>query len=253
MIREPGKTDDISGSSVRIPVVDFARGIALVAMAIFHFSWDLEDFEIVREAMTLEPQWKYFARAIAASFLTLVGLGAWLAHHNGLALHSLIRRMLFVGGAALIITIATLYATPDGFIFFGILHNITLSSLLILLFLRLPIPVITICAIIVISAPWWARTSLLDHPVWWWSGLSQITPKANDYVPIFPWFGWVLVGLALAKIFSNWKVWSRLSHVTLDSHISILLQFFGRNSLIFYLVHQPVMIGAIYIFVKISS
>ncbi len=132
MFRKPDRTNNIPGNSVRIPAIDFARGIALVAMAIFHFGWDLENFKIVREAMTLEPQWKYFARTIAASFLALVGLGAWLAHQNGLATRTLAKRILFVGGAALIITIATFYATPGGFIFFGILHNIALSSLLIL-------------------------------------------------------------------------------------------------------------------------
>ena len=242
-----------SSNQLRIPAVDFARGVALIAMAIFHFGWDLENFGIARPNMTLEPQWTYFARTIAASFLTLVGLGAWLAHHNGLAAYSLAKRLVFVGGSALIITIATYFATPDGFIFFGILHNITLSSLLILVFLRLPLIVIIAFAMLVLSAPYWARTPFLDGPIWWWSGLSQITPKANDYVPIFPWFGWVLAGLALAKSFSAFDIWQKLAHFEFSGNIGKLLRFFGRNSLIFYLLHQPLMIGIIFVFVKITA
>lgn len=242
-----------SSDHIRIPAIDVARGVALVAMAVFHFGWDLENFGIARPNMTLEPQWTYFARSIAASFLMLVGLGAWLAHHNGLAVYSFAKRVVFVGGSALIITIATYYATPDGFIFFGILHNITLSSLLILVFLRLPLLVIIAFAALVLYAPYWARTPLLDGPIWWWSGLSQITPKANDYVPVFPWFGWVLAGLALAKLFSAFDIWQKLAQFEFSGAIGKMLRFFGRNSLIFYLLHQPVMIGMLYVIVKLAA
>ena len=124
---------------IRIPAIDLARGIALIAMAVFHFGWDLENFGLARKGMTLELHWKYFARAIASSFLMLVGISAWLAHNNGLNRKTFVKRMIMVGGAALVITIATFFATPNGFIFFGILHNITLSSLLVLIFMRLPV------------------------------------------------------------------------------------------------------------------
>ena len=237
----------------RIPAVDFARGLALVAMAIFHFGWDLENFGIARAGMTLEPQWKYFARAIASSFLVLVGLSSWLAHHSQFARRSFIKRMAMVAGAAMAITFATYFATPNAFIFFGILHNIAVSSLLILLFMRLPAPLIAFCAIVVLSMPWWAKTEALDSWWWWWSGLSQLTPKANDYVPIFPWFGWVLAGLALAKAMEHWQIWPIFARFQLHDPASRLLRFFGRYSLIFYLVHQPIMIGFIYATVTLSA
>ncbi len=245
--------DNTANRSNRILVIDLARGVALVAMAIFHFGWDLENFGIARAGMTLEPQWSYFARLIASSFLMLVGLSAWLAHQNGFAVGSFAKRMAMVGGAALAITIATYFATPDAFIFFGILHNITLSSLLILLFIRVPIPWIILSAIVVFSTPWWARTPVLDAPIWWWSGLSQISPKANDYVPLFPWFGWVLSGLTLGKLFTRAQVWDWLRGGQFADPPSRLLRFFGRYSLIFYLVHQPIMIGLIYAYTKISA
>ena len=239
--------------SPRIASIDFARGIALVAMAIFHFGWDLENFGLARAGMSVEPFWKYFARTIAASFLILVGLSSWLAHSKKFALPAFLKRMFYVGGAAVVITIATLYATPDGFIFFGILHNITLSSVLILLFMRLPISAILLAAILVLSAPFWARTPLLDHPMWWWSGLSQLTPQSNDYVPMFPWFGWVLAGLALAKSLTKWNLWQVLNRIELSAMPAKLLRFFGRFSLIFYLLHQPIMIGLLYAFIKFSA
>lgn len=237
----------------RIPAIDLARGIALIAMAIFHFGWDLENFGLVHKGMTLEPQWKYFARAIASSFLVLVGISAWLAHNNGLNRKTFIKRMIIVGGAALLITIATFFATPNGFIFFGILHNITLSSLLVLLFMRLPVLLLAPIAIFTLTAHLWARTSLMDHPVWWWSGLSQITPKANDYVPIFPWFGWVLVGLIIAKMFNRKSLWNKLSSIECSGPVSRLLRLLGQHSLLFYLLHQPIMIGLLYTYIKLIA
>ena len=242
-----------SNNHLRIDAVDLARGVALVAMAIFHFAWDLENFGIAHAGLTIEPQWKYFARSIASSFLLLVGIGAWLAHHNGFSRKSFIKRIWMVGGAALIITIATWFATPNVFIFFGILHNIVLSSILILFFMRLPQIVVVVTAILVFSAPFWAKNSFFDHPVWWWSGLSQITPIANDYVPIFPWFGWVLSGLALARVFDKLGLWQKLASIQLTSAPAKLLQLFGRHSLVFYLLHQPIMIGLLYIWIKFIS
>lgn len=234
----------------RIHAVDFSRGIALIAMAIFHFGWDLENFGLARAGMTLEPQWKYFARAIASSFLFLVGMSAFLAHHQKFKPATFIKRIGMVAIAAATITLATYFATPDAFIFFGILHNIALSSLLILLFLRLPTLLIFLSALIVLSAPLWAKTQTLDAPIWWWSGLSQFTPKANDFVPIFPWFGWVLMGLAFAKTLDKRDLWQTLSKLEFNFFPANWLKFLGRHSLIFYLVHQPIMIGTLYVFVK---
>jgi len=237
----------------RIPALDYARGIALVAMAVFHFGWDLEFFGLARPGMTVEPQWKYFARTIASSFLVLVGIGSWLAHHNKFAVRTFAKRVIIVGAAALFITAATYYSSPQNFIFFGILHNITISSLLILLFIRLPTPFIILCAILTLSAPWWARTPLLDDPIWWWTGLSTYTPVALDYVPMFPWFGWVLTGLALAKLFTRWQVWEKMSGPKFADPSGKLMRFFGRHSLIFYLLHQPILMGLVYTYVKISA
>ena len=66
----------------RIEAVDAARGAALLAMAIYHFSWDLSFFQLIATPVATDPAWKWFARAIAGSFLFLVGVSLVLGHRE---------------------------------------------------------------------------------------------------------------------------------------------------------------------------
>ena len=234
--------------SGRIELLDFARGIALLAMTIFHFAFDLELLGIEEPGFISQPHWKYFARIIASSFLFLVGFGLFLAHGNGVRWPSWRWRMLKIVAAALLITIATLFATPNQFIFFGILHSIAFASVAGLFFLSVPVAVLTgaAAAVFVIGAGF--ETSALDHWIWWWSGLSETRIVSSDYVPVFPWLSAPLLGMACAKLMSQ-KGWlEALAIPELASGPSRLVKFIGRHSLVYYLLHQPVMIALIYSF-----
>ena len=103
----------------RIAAIDAARGVALVAMAIYHFTWDLEFFGYAPPGTAAEGGWRIFARMIAGSFLFLVGFSLVLAHGKSIRWRSFAIRLAQVGVAALAITIATRFATPDRYIFFG--------------------------------------------------------------------------------------------------------------------------------------
>ena len=173
----------------RIDAIDIARGAALVAMAIYHFTWDLEFFGYLDPGMTAVGGWKLFARCIASSFLFLVGVSLFLAHGRFIRWPGFLRRFAMVAGAALAISIVTYIAVPGGFIFFGILHQIALASLLGLAFLRLPALLTLLIAAAVIAAPHYLRSEFFNPPWWWWTGLSASFPRSNDYVPVFPWFG----------------------------------------------------------------
>ena len=116
--------------SRRIEAIDIARALALVAMAIFHFTWDLENFGYLTPGLTEHGGWRLFARCIASSFLFLVGVSLVLANRNGIRWPAFWKRFAMIVVAAAAITLVTLYVTPDAFIFFGILHEIALASLL---------------------------------------------------------------------------------------------------------------------------
>lgn len=231
----------------RIAAIDIARGAALVAMAIYHFAWDLEFFGYVPPGMTAVGGWKLFARCIASSFLFLVGVSLFLGHGKGIRWRGYWRRLAMVAGAALAISVVTYIAVPTGFIFFGILHQIALASVLGLAFLRPPAVVTLIVAAVVIAAPHYLRSPFFDDPWWWWTGLSENRPRSNDYVPVFPWFAAVLFGIAAAKIAERAGLFARLATLGAPKW-TWPLAFGGRHSLAVYLIHQPVLIGCVWLF-----
>ena len=84
----------------RIEMLDLARGVALFAMASYHFSWDLEQFGYLEPATATTGLFKLYARSIAASFLFLAGVSLMLAHGEGLRPRAFARRLAMVGGAS---------------------------------------------------------------------------------------------------------------------------------------------------------
>lgn len=234
----------------RIDALDVGRGLALLAMATYHFTWDLEFFGYAEPGMTAQGAWKLYARAIASTFLMLAGASLVLAHANGIRWPDFWRRFIMVAGAAAAISIATYLAVPNGFIFFGILHQIALGSLLGLAFLSLPPLLTLIAALLVIAAPGFLRAPIFDHPLLWWLGLAPVNPRSNDYVPMFPWFGVVLVGIALARSLLDARLLARLASLR-PGNWAKPFRFAGRHSLAVYLIHQPVLIGLVWLFAQI--
>lgn len=241
MATDPGPQD-----RRRIDAIDLARGVALVAMAIYHFAWDLEFFGYAAPGMTAVGGWKLFARSIASSFLFLAGVSLVLGHGDGIRWPGFLRRLAMVAGAALLITAATYIAVPGGFIFFGILHEIAVASVLGLIFLRVPWPATALAAGLVIAAPAFLRSAAFDSPALWWLGLSDVRIRSNDYVPVFPWFGAVLLGMAATQLAGRLGLLAWMSRLA-PGRWSRPLLFAGRHSLAVYLIHQPVLLAMLWL------
>ena len=237
----------------RIAAIDIARGLALAAMAIYHFVWDLEFFGYAVPGTTLQPEWKYFARAIASSFLLLVGISLVLGHNRKINLRTFAIRLSKVALAAGLISLVTWFAMPGGFIFFGILHSIALGSVLALAFLKLPWFVNLAAAVFFISAPLFLKTELLSAPIWYWLGLAPTPPVSNDYVPIFPWFGLIVLGMAMARLALNSGINKILARWKPSNNVTRILTFFSKHSLLTYLIHQPLLLGSLYVFVALTG
>lgn len=237
----------------RIAAIDVTRTLALLAMAIYHFAWDLEYFGYAPPGTIVSTGWIIFARLTAGSFMVLVGIGIILSHANGFKKRSFLIRLAKVSVAAAVISVATWFIMPEGFIFFGILHSIAVSSVLSLLFIRLPWLVNLIVAIFFLTGPFYLKSLMFTGPMWYWLGLSLYVPATNDFEPLFPWFGLVLLGMVAARLSIDHGIREKLLRWRPQNVWIRISGFFSRHSLLTYLIHQPVLLGLLYIFVAITG
>jgi uncharacterized membrane protein len=241
------------GRKRRWPVVDVARGIAIIAMILFHFTWDLGYFGIVDYDISFSPEGRVLSHLIAGSFLFLVGMSLALAARDGLPIKPYLRRLRYVAGAAILVSLGTYFLMPDEWIFFGVLHCIALSSLLALPFIVAPLPLTIAFAIAVLALPWLFYHPLFDAPWLFWLGLNQVLPRTNDYVPLFPWFGVVLAGLAFARWIGRYPAQIDRAEQPFTSSFSRGLARLGRFSLPVYLLHQPVLMGLLWALLSVTE
>ena len=231
----------------RWPALDGARGLALVAMFIFHLCWDLAYFGFLPQSFLESPIFHGFGHAIAGSFILIAGIGLTLAARGGLDLHAALMRIGLIALAALGITAVTYLVFPDAFITFGILHLIALASLMALTLLKAPTWMVAAGAALVLILPLMVSEPFFDQPMVQWLGLGTHPPITNDWRPLAPWLGVMLIGLLLGRaIAANglpgaWNIWSA-QHIA-----SRTLVLAGRHTLMLYLTHQPVFLALVFV------
>ncbi|RUM25486.1 DUF1624 domain-containing protein [Rhizobium vallis] len=247
----PAIEADAAARPPRIGLLDTARGVALIAMATYHFSWDMEFMGYLAPG-TAETGWlKIYARAIATTFLFIVGISLALSSTPEVRWPSFWKRFGMIAAAAALISIATRIAMPNEWIYFGILHCIAVLTLIGVVFVRLPLAFTLIATVGLLAAwlidnfgtPGLLRSSFFDPRYLAWIGLAEMPERSNDYVPLFPWAAPFFAGLSFASIALRTRLAHRLAALGTGSWWTARL---GRHSLAFYLVHQPVLIAIAY-------
>jgi uncharacterized membrane protein len=222
----------------RYALIDAARGVAILAMVVFHFAWDLYFLGFIDTDISTHPFWTALQKAIVSSFLLLTGASLWLAHGRGIRWRKFWRREAVLVASAVAVTIGTWIAFGDYFAFFGVLHAIALFSLIALAFLRLPALLTGAVGVAIIALPLLISVPIMRERWLAWIGFWPIPPSTADIVPVFPWLGVTLIGLALARGFDGKPFWTLVAPTWLS--------WLGRWSLVIYLLHQPLMYGALY-------
>lgn len=231
-------------TSRRLNRIDALRGGAIIAMVLFHFFFDLSFLGFTDSDFYNDPFWLHARTVILSSFLFLVGVSLWLANREGINPVRVLKRFGVLIGCALLISAATLWMVGDRFVFFGVIHFIALASLLGLLFVNAGKLNLVVGMVLLILGNL-AEFSWFDNPGWRWIGLMTFKPLTNDYVPLLPWFGLVLIGLYAAP----WVLaWARKSPTGKVSGVESALAGMGRHSLLIYMVHQPLLLGLLLLF-----
>jgi uncharacterized membrane protein len=230
--------------------IDVARGCALALMIAYHFSFDLNLFARLGIDFDRDPRWFGFRVLIVSLFLLLVGVSQSLARRQGMDQGRYLKRLGLLAGCAGLITLATRLVFPDTYIFFGILHFIAVASVLGLLtwrlyYLNLVLGLVLIVIGIGVAHPWFDQAWLQ------WVGLMTHKPPTEDYVPLLPWFGVVLIGQFLGRWLMQTPRGMGVMEWTGTRPLSRLLAWGGRHSLLIYMVHQPLLFGLLYLYFRL--
>lgn len=248
-------------NSSRFEAVDALRGAAMLWMTAFHLSFDLNQFGYIHQNFYTNPFWTGQRTLIVSLFLACAGMGQALAVDAGQSWVRFWRRWAQVAGCALLVTAGSWLMYPQTFIYFGVLHGMAAMLLLA----RLSVgwgrglwPAGAVVIAIYFVAPYAIPTmasprlvDLLNSPSLNWLGLITVKPVTEDYVPLLPWLGVMWWGVAAGN---GLGAALKAGHVTgqVPPVFQPLVRL-GRWSLSYYMVHQPVMIGALMLIAWVSG
>jgi uncharacterized membrane protein len=227
----------------RFDRLDALRGVAIVWMALFHFGFDLNHFGLLvpPQNFYIDPFWTRQRVAIVSLFLFTAGLSQAVAVEAGQGWPRFWRRWAQIAACAVLVSAGSALMFPRSWISFGILHGIALM----LIAARLAAPLgrwLWPLGLLLVLLPHWIQHPAFDSRWTNWVGLVTRKPVTEDYAPLLPWLGVMLWGLAAGQ----WLLAQRRPVLTGTVPRALQpLARLGRWSLSFYMVHQPVLIGAL--------
>ena len=155
-----------------------------------------------------------------------------------------------------LITCITFFIDKNSYIFFGILHLLATCSVLGLLLSFVRNNFILFFFFILSSAVSLSEITFNLPNYFSWIGFNKEVPITNDFYPLFPWVTFYLFGVWIFQPARNFlRKYTKDNNTTLSNTNSIFrfLEFLGRNSLIAYILHQPILFSLLFIFIQLTS
>jgi len=236
----------------RLWEIDFLRGLAVLAMVVSNFLFDLYFF-LGLPALSPDGWPGVLARLTAGTFILLVGVSLSLSYarrkSRGEGFAHYFKRGCGLILLGMVVSVATWFTAGKQLVIFGVLHLIGTSILLSYPLLRFG-TLNTVFGLAVILAARLLGRITVTFPWLIPLGLAPRTFKSVDYAPLFPWWGLVLIGIGLGSIlYRNGS--RRFSLPFLGSSPFVIgLGLAGRHSLIVYFAHQPLLLGALWLYMK---
>jgi len=245
------------GSSQRFIELDIFRGFAILFMIILHLFWDLDYFGI----LPLNKNFYSLNIIVPVMFFLLVGIcqavnnNKYKNQPKKMYLRT-IQRGLWVLNLGMLFTLLTTIILPDRPIMFGVLHCIGCCIILSTPFVKFKSATnILVTTLIIITGISIGAFFTIENPSIFQLAVgihqSNIGQHTIDYFPVLPWLGVCLLGVALGNILYKENT-RRFSLPDLSRYKPTrLFTWLGQHSLSIYLLHQPVIIGLLFLYIKI--
>ncbi len=227
--------------------LDALRGLAMLWMMVFHFCFDLNLNGLIspKQNFYADPFWIWQRSCIVSLFLFCAGFSQALALTQGQGRPRFSprfwRRWAQVAGCAVLVSLGSAWMFPRSWISFGVLHGIAVMLVLV----RLAWPLrrgLWLLALLALVLPF-----VWQHPVFnsrWldWTGLVSKLPVTEDYVPVLPWLGVMLIGAGAGRwVLARRAAWLAPRVAGPLRGLALL----GRWPLTVYMLHQPLFLGLI--------
>ena len=222
----------------RYLVIDCIRGCAILAMMAYHFGFDLNMQGYIVQDLNHSIVWQIARSLILGTFLFVAGFSMALAAQQSLKKRLI--RLTRIAFCAVLVSVVSLFMFPDSWIFFGVLHFLVVAT--VICWVVMPykkLLMVLAVAITVIGILY--QSQVFDQPALQWLGMMTHKPITEDYVPIFPWLGVMMMGIILGQ----WAL-TRVQLWPLACTPNVVLspvQWLGRHSLAVYMLHQPILLG----------
>ena len=238
----------------RLDRIDLLRAAAMLWMTAFHFCFDLNFFGLIQQNFYRDPFWTLQRVAIVSLFLFTAGLSQAVALHHGQTWARFWKRWLQVAGAALLVTASSYVMFPNSYVTFGVLHGIAVMLIIVRLTAGWGAWLWWLGALMIalkFAAPFamaaWPALDVLNTTALNWLGLINRLPITEDYAPLAPWLAAMWWGMAAGQ----WALRHRPHWLgTRDAKATGVrrgLVALGQWSLLYYLLHQPVMLGLLWL------
>jgi len=226
----------------RVGGLDALRGLAILAMIAYHFSFDLGHVGLTQWDFYRDPFWLNARTLILSSFLMIAGVSLVLADRDHPSPTRFWRHVGTIAACALIVSAASYAMFPASWIWFGVLHAIALSLLLARPLARHPLIALVIGAAVIAAGNLYTDARF-DNRALGWIGFMTAKPRTEDYVPLFPWTGVLLLGIATGHVLAR----TEFRPIAWAEHVPRSIAWLGRHSLAAYMLHQPLLLALLYL------
>jgi uncharacterized membrane protein len=233
------------GSPQRIWEIDFLRGLSIILMVGYHLLFDLGEFGGVRKFLGFSTDlssaaWTAAQYFFAGLFIVLSGISSTLSRSNW-------RRGLKLLAVSLAVTAATYVFESTSAVYFGILQCLAVSIFIYGAAFEKAGPAAGAAwgaLVIGLGAALPVLKKAMPVRFDWLLPLGIHSPSFSsfDYFPLIPWLGVFLIGAALGK-----SVYAAKRNLLPWRWPETFINAAGRHSLLIYIVHQPVILGVLYL------